>query len=188
MLQEGSSSSPSSFFSSGLGSDSVVVVGFDEESDVEGASPPLVPSPSPSFVPDAAAADATEEAEKLLPWQLLLLLLQQQRGCWKKKAEVEGAEPAAVDDEEEEECLRSPPLDASDACSNAEHAAAAIFEAITDRRVLLERATAVAASILNSEDNWKFGDREKKVLLSPFFVGKKTTARYLSSALIRTED
>ena len=167
MLQECASSSGS-------------VVEEEDEFDVEGASPwspPLVPS-SPVFVP--AAADATEEAEKLLPWQLLL----QQRG-W-KNAEVEGVEAAAAaaaaaveDDEEEEdavEWLRSPPLDASDACSNAEDAADATLEATAERKVLLERAAAVAASILNSRGNWNSAiEKDSRPYFSPFVA--KTTAR-----------
>ena len=111
--------------------------------------PPLPPA-SARIPPFGLAADAKEEAEKLLRWQLL----------W-KKVEVEGVEAqqqqaAAVDEEEQEAAakqLRSPPIDASDACSTADDTADTILEAIAERQWLLERAAAVAASILNSKGN-----------------------------------
>ena len=148
------------------------------ESDVEGASsswpPPPVPSPPFFFFPAAADDDATGEAEKLLPWQLLLL--QQHRAREKAEVEVDvevveaaaaaAAARAAVDDDDEDgavEWLRSPPLDASEACSNAEDADAAILEATTaERRALLERAAAVAASILTLEAIGNSAIRERE--------------------------
>lgn len=88
----------------------------------------------------------------------------QERG-WKKKVgvaveveeEVEEAAAAVVDDDDDdeqkaEETLLSSLLAAiEDACSHAEDVAATTLEAATERKWLLDRAAAVAASIFGIE-------------------------------------